>query len=356
MRVLLLGGTGAMGVYLSKILSDKGVDIYITSRGDRENEGNITYVKGSAKDIDFLKDLLANKWDAIVDFMIYDTAMFKDRVDLLLKSTSQYVYLSSGRVYAETNGKITEENPRLLDVTNDEKYLATDEYALTKARQENILQESEKRNWTIIRPYITYGKERLQLGVLEKEYWLYRALNKKSIVFNEEIASKTTTLTSGYDVARAMAGLIGNPKTYGEVFHIANNNPIVWSKVLDVYLEVLEKHCGVRPKVKMISLPKFMSCFELAYQVRYDRLFNREFDNSKIGQYINVDEFTQTEKGMRDMLVQFIEHPKFRIHNNLLMAKLSINASEGSLYDYTIVGIDNIKKSVKKILKFTRLR
>ena len=35
---------------------------------------------------------------------------------------------------------------RLLDISKDDKYLRTDEYALAKARQENILQKSGK-NW-----------------------------------------------------------------------------------------------------------------------------------------------------------------------------------------------------------------
>ena len=85
--------------------------------------------------------------------------------------------------YANENGRITEKSKRLLDVCTDEEYLKTDEYALTKVRQENILLSSGKKNWTIIRPYITYNVERLQLGVYEKENWLYRALHGRSIVF-----------------------------------------------------------------------------------------------------------------------------------------------------------------------------
>lgn len=344
-----------MGVYLGQILSDKGVDTHITSRGDRESEGNITYVKGNARDIDFLKSLLVGQWDAIVDFMVYDTATFKSRVDLLLNSTSQYIYLSSSRVYAECKDLITEESPRLLDVCTDKKYLATDEYALTKARQENILRESGRDNWTIIRPYITYGKERLQLGVLEKEHWLYRALNGKSIVFNEEIASKTTTLTSGYDVARAMAELIGNTKAYGEAFHITNTKSITWCKVLDIYLDVLEKHLGNRPNVKFITLPQFISCFSTPYQVKYDRLFNREFDSSKIGQYIDIDTFADVEDGLRSMLMQFVKSPKFLAVNHSLMAKFGIYAGEGNFSDYRIILVGYLKRVVKKILNTIKL-
>ena len=59
---------------------------------------------------------------------------------------------------------ITEESERLLDTSIDQDFLSTDEYSLTKARQEDILQSSKQKNWTIIRPYITYGTSRLQLG------------------------------------------------------------------------------------------------------------------------------------------------------------------------------------------------
>lgn len=78
---------------------------------------------------------------------------------------------------------LNEYSPRLLNVSQDKQYLATDEYALCKAGQENILKSHTKINHTIIRPYITFSEIRLQLGVYEKESWLYRAMQKKSIIF-----------------------------------------------------------------------------------------------------------------------------------------------------------------------------
>ena len=57
------------------------------------------------------------------------------------------------------------------------------------------------KNWTIIRPYITFSDARLQLSCLEKEYWLKRVLDNKPIVFSKDLANKTTTFTCGNDVA-----------------------------------------------------------------------------------------------------------------------------------------------------------
>lgn len=74
-------------------------------------------------------------------------------------------------------------------------WIATDEYALAKARQENILLTTNKKNWTIIRPYKTYNNNRLQLGMYEKEEWLYRLMMGKTLVFPTELKKRKTTLT-----------------------------------------------------------------------------------------------------------------------------------------------------------------
>ncbi len=57
MKILLLGGTGAMGAYLAEILAERGEDVYVTSRSDRTHAG-IHFIKGNAHDTDFLKATL----------------------------------------------------------------------------------------------------------------------------------------------------------------------------------------------------------------------------------------------------------------------------------------------------------
>ena len=42
MRLLLLGGTGAMGVHLAMLLSKQGNDVFVTTRKDRMNNAGIT--------------------------------------------------------------------------------------------------------------------------------------------------------------------------------------------------------------------------------------------------------------------------------------------------------------------------
>nr|WP_320136829.1 NAD-dependent epimerase/dehydratase family protein [uncultured Amphritea sp.] len=310
-NILVLGGTGAMGKHLVELLAKRGDKITVTTRARRESSLNIDYIQGNARDDSFMEPLLGSKWDAIVDFMVYSTAVFQQRIPKLLAATSQYVFLSSSRVYADSPNPITEETPRLLDSSNDEVFLTTDEYSLAKARQENLLKQSKSKNWTIIRPYITYSEQRLQLGILEKEAWLYRALMGRDIVFSEDIANKLTTLTYGLDVACGMVALIGESRAFGEAYHITQGKAYSWRHILDIYLGVLEKHLGVRPKVILLGMDKFSCCKRTEYQIKYDRMFDRAFDNVKIAEFVDINTFLPLEQGLINSLNEFLEKPNF---------------------------------------------
>jgi len=317
MKVLILGGTGAMGVHLTSILSNAGRAVSITTRQNHQSTRNVNYIKGNAKEIDFLNQLLQNSWDVIVDFMIYDNNQFSQRLEKMLLATKHYIYTSSARVYAESNIELTENSARLLDVSEDNEFLSKNEYSLNKARQEDLLKQSSFRNWTIVRPYITYSENRLQLGVFEKEEWLYRALKGRTIVFSEELKKKLTTLTYGEDVANGIFSIIENQNTLGKIFHITNNNAVSWEVVLNTYTQILEKYTGLRSKVKFVHDEEFNSfrAGEAKYQLIYDRLFNRVFDNSEIAQFIDIQSFKPLEIGLNKCLQSFLQQVSFNSIN-----------------------------------------
>lgn len=319
MKILILGGTGAMGIHLVKLLSNE--KIFVTTRRQRISTDNISYIQGDAHDLNFLRPLLEERFDVIVDFMFYGTEEFRERCPLFLNSCKQYVFLSSSRVYAGSDVPITESSPRLLDVCKDEAYLATDEYALAKARQENILRESGHSHWTIIRPYITYSEIRLQLGVLEKEGWLYRALHGRTIVFSNDIAGKVTTLTYGLDVAKGIVSLIGNPEACGEAFHITTSKVIRWEDVFSIYLSVYEEKMGYRPNVLMTETAMNLDMAPYKYQVVYDRLYDRSFNNDKIGKYIDVSQFVDPREGLKKCLGEFLSNPVFSMLSGRMEGK-----------------------------------
>ena len=252
MKILILGGTGAMGVDLVQLLATRNNEVIVTSRSSHKSEyNNVRYVQCNAHEDAALMNLVEKEGniDAVVDFMVYyHIDQLKSRLIYLLSHTGQYLFLSSSRVYANSENLLTEDSPRLLDVCEDKEYLSTHEYAIEKAREENLLIESGYSNWTVIRPYITYSEIRLQLGVLEKEQWLYRALHGRSIVFSKDIAEHITTLTRGRDVARGIADIIGNKNAYGQAYHITTTDYISWKELFDYYLEIIEEITGKRPR------------------------------------------------------------------------------------------------------------
>lgn len=298
MKILALGATGAIGSEMIAAL-DPGHQLFVTTRRARDRHGAVRYIKGNALDDGFLREVLEERWDAVVDFMLYDYQAFTKRIDVLLGATDQYIFVSTGRVFANSSGPLTERSPRLLDLPRNTELLGDDDYAITKARQENLLRESGGRNWTIVRPYITFNKARLQLGSLEKEAWLYRALKGRAIVFCDELLDKQTTMTDGRDVARMIAALIGAPAALGEDYNLAGGQAVTWREVLALYMDALRSFLGRPPRVVLQDLESFARSTRTLPQITFDRMYDRRFDPTKIGSLFDVRSLSDTLPALR---------------------------------------------------------
>lgn len=307
-KALLLGGTGALGIYLAPQMVADGFDVVVTSRSDRIDSDHIHYVKGDALDLPFLNELLKGCiYDVVVDFMIYSTDDFRDRYRLLLENCAHYIYVSSYRVFSDAS-VITEETPQLLDISKDVLFLKTTDYSLEKARQENILRQSQKRNWTIIRPSITYSKERFQLGTLEADIVVGRSLESKPVILPREMVNKQTTMTWAGDVAKMISALATNNRAMGEDFNVVTSEHCAWSEVADIYRD------SIGLKLIEVSKDEYIDALGggyARYQVDYDRMFNRVLDNSKILKFTGLrqDSLMSLEDGLKMELSNFKKNP-----------------------------------------------
>ena len=317
-KVLLLGGTGAMGVYLRDILAQNGHEVYVTSRSAQLGLCGIKFLQGNAHDLPFVERVLrVVKPDAIVDFMTYSSEEFALRCETFLRGTRHYLFLSSYRVFNDDK-KITERSPRLLDTVQDEPYLKTDEYALCKARSENCLRQSALGNWTIIRPGITYSKQRFQLGCLEANTLCFRSLARLPVIMPNLMRGKETTLTWGRDVALMISKLLLNQAAYSEDFNCATAEHHTWDFVCDIYRRTLGadiRDCSIEDYIKVIGN---------SAQVRYDRLYNRVIDNSKI---LAATGLKQTDlmplvEGLTKELERFKANPFYQYPNVVLNARI----------------------------------
>ena len=283
-KVLVLGGTGAMGVYLVPQLLQMGYTVHVVSLDQRHSsDPNLVYTRADASDPAFLDRLLKGGYGAIVDFLLYGTEAFRQRYRTLLENTDHYIYLSSYRVYADSASPITENTPRLLDLSEDRDFLASEDYALYKARGEDLLTASPYGNWTAVRPAITYSKTRFQLVTLEANVHVCRMAQGKKVVLPREALEVQGTMTWAGDVAKMIARLLHNPRAYREFYTVATAEHRSWGEIAGYYQEIggmeyvatdLERY------LEILTGPQPNP--HIRWQLLYDRMFQRVIDNAKI--------------------------------------------------------------------------
>ena len=280
-KVLVLGGTGAMGRYLVPELLNLGYIVDVVALDEIKSDNpKLNYIKGNVKERDFLAVILKNRYDGVVDFMSYKTEEFKSIYKLFLDNTKHYIFLSSCRVFADAP-PITEDSPRLLDVSDDADFLRTDDYALCKAREENMLMESDYNNWTIVRPATTYSTGRFQLVTLEASTVIHRMQTGKTIVLPKDVMHCQATLSWGGDVGKMIALLLFNDKAYRESYNVATAEHHSWEEIAQIYNEICPfNYITVSTEDYLDIIAEGAEWAK--YQLIYARMFERITDNTKI--------------------------------------------------------------------------
>ena len=287
-RVLVVGATGAMGQYLVPYLAEMGYKVHALALNKLDYEHpNLNSFTGNATDFEFMDRLVhENKYDAIVDFMIYDTSRLAMWLPMMSQSTDHYIYLSTYRIYDNKEVPIRETSPRLLDTADDIILRNSDDYSVYKARGENIMRVLSRKNWTIIRPAITYSLMRNQLVTLEAPFTVGRAFAGKATVLPVQAKDVQGTMSWAGDVAQMIARLLFNEKALGETFTVATAEHHSWGEIADYYKDICglkavwvdkedfyEALCGTRDYNRTLGA---------RWQLEYDRLFTRIMDNSKV--------------------------------------------------------------------------
>lgn len=276
-KILILGGTGAIGKYVVNELAGTGHSVFVTSRAKRENYKNINYLQGDAKQLNFLNGLCKDSYDCIVDFMHWGTEEFKKASPLLLGQTGHYVFLSSYRVYADADmAPLGESSPLLLDVCKDRQYLETDEYALAKARCERLLLDSNYKNYTILRPAITFSTFRFQLCTLEADLILPRSTQGKPLILARDMMDKRAAISWAGMAGKMIAPLLLRDEAKCEIFNIGTMESHTWKTIAGYYHELLGSD------YVLVDTREYINLGFSRYQAMYDRLYNRIIDNHKI--------------------------------------------------------------------------
>lgn len=320
-KILVLGATGAMGKYLVPLLASQGcqVDAVALDKGTYDFP-NVNNIQADTRDFETYKSLVNNNYDGIVDFLIYPTNTAAYRLPFIADSCGHYIYLSTYRVYDNKELPVKESSPRIFDTGDDPLIRYSDDYCIYKARGEEIIKLQQKKNWTIIRPAITYSYLRNQLVTLEAHDTVGRARSGKTVVLPEQARKVQGTMSWAGDVAKMIAGILLNDKAIGETYTVSTAEHHTWEEIADYYKDI----CNM--KVLWVDKEEFISIMDpfkyglgARWQLEYDRLFDRVMDNSKILALTGMkqDELMPLYEGLKYEISRIPENFEWRVRERM---------------------------------------
>lgn len=293
-NVLLIAGGGTLGTYVAEELLRLGHKVDIICLEDKHSDiESLKYYKADAT-LDFLKDLFSKKhYDGIVNFIHYENN--EDYVpyhELLTQNTDHLIFLSSYRVYADLQHPITETAPQLIDVIKDDPlFHETEDYALAKSRTERYLNNNScPKNWTIVRPVISFSERRLDVCMASG----HRVIDFAKTGVPIQLPLEAKNLTAGLDWAgnsgKIIANLLFKEDSKGEAYTVSSAQNLTWGEVADIYTKLL----NVKFEWVPANYPSDV------YIWHYDRAYDRKIDNSKVLRVTGLEpkDFKSIEEGI----------------------------------------------------------
>lgn len=301
-NVLLIAGGGTLGRYTAAELLRLGCSVDIICLEDCVSDNDkLNYYKGFA-DLEYLQNFLEDKhYNGIVNFIHYeDEDIYKPVHMLLSEKTEHLIFLSSYRVYADKQIPITEAAPQLVDVVNDTDFLENEKYAAPKSRAEKfICNESGTKNWTIVRPVISFSDLRLDVVTVSGRIVVDATKEGKTILLPKSAKNLTAGLDWAGNSGKLIANLLFKEKAMGEAFTVSTAQNLTWGEVADIYSEV------IGAKFDWVSTDEYIEEYpwlkECLWILKYDRLMDRKIDNSKILEVTGLtqNDFSSIKDGLK---------------------------------------------------------
>ncbi|KAJ7977840.1 Chloroplast stem-loop binding protein of 41 kDa b, chloroplastic [Quillaja saponaria] len=227
-KILIMGGTRFIGVFLSRLLVKEGHQVTLFTRGKApitqqlpgESEKDFTdfsskilHLKGDRKDFDFVRSSLsAEGFDVVYDINGREAAEVEPILDALPK-LEQYIYCSSAGVYLKSD-QLPHFEIDAVDPKSRHK---------GKLETESLL-ESRDVNWTSIRPVYIYGP----LNYNPVEEWFFHRLKAGRPIPVPNSGIQITQLGHVKDLATAFIQVLGNEKASKQVFNISGEKYVTF--------------------------------------------------------------------------------------------------------------------------------
>ena len=308
MKILLIGGTGTISMAITRLLAEKGEDVYLLNRGNRNSElpEGVKLISCDISDEKKTAEALGDQtFDCVGEFIGFVPEQVERDFRLFSGRTKQYIYISSASAYQKplSDYRITESTP----LANPHW-----QYSRDKIACEEFLMKQYRENGfpvTIVRPSHTYDERSVPLGVHgDNGSWqvLRRMLDGKPVIIHGD-GSSLWTITHNSDFAKGYVGLIGNIHAIGQAFHITSDESVTWDQIYSIIADAL----GVELNARHIS-SEFLNAigpYDFEGTLIGDKANTVVFDNSKLRRA--VPDFTATvraDQGIRRTVEYVLAH------------------------------------------------
>ena len=286
MKVLFIGGTGNISTPVSKMVIDKGIDLYILNRGTRKVtiEGAKSLIADINKEDECKKVLEGHQWDVVVNWVAFTANDVERDFRLFNGITNQYIFISSASAYQKplSNPVVTESTP----LKNPYWDYSRDKIACEDKL--NTLYRDSDFPVTIVRPSLTYDTViPVAIGSWD-DYTIIDRMKKGKKVIVHGDGSSLWTITHAEDFAKGIIGLFGHQQAIGNSFHITSDEILTWDQIYEAVAEA----AGV--KANIIHIPSDFICHVadklgqewMRGNLHGDKAVSVIFDNSKIKSFV----------------------------------------------------------------------
>jgi nucleoside-diphosphate-sugar epimerase len=215
MRVLVMGGTRFIGVYLTRILVEQGHEVVLFNRGNKPApvEG-VAQIQGDRTDADQLKAKLAGEsFDAIFDNNGRELSDTQPLAELFQGRIQHFVYVSSAGVYLKSDQMPHVEGDSVDPKSRHKGKFETERYLVEQGLP-----------FTSIRPVYIYGPQNYN----DLEAWFFDRIVRDRPIPIPGHGQHFTQFGHVQDLAAAMAAVLGNHTALGKIYNISGDRYVTF--------------------------------------------------------------------------------------------------------------------------------